>query len=307
MTVCVLGSINLDIVANVESLPAAGETVIARGVEHFPGGKGANQAAAAVRMGADTVMLGMIGDDEAGQQLRSFLQDSGVDVAGVVVRPDTLTGQAFINVAASGQNAIVVASGANGEFGPEHIVRDCLRGRSVFLAQLETPLAAIEALFSTDVATGGTRILNATPADSAAAALFPLIDILVVNEVELAQFAGLAEVPQAIDDVIAGARTLLVDDNRTVVTTLGEQGAVAVNGADNGADNVVVAGRSVSAVDTTGAGDCFCGALAAALGRGQPMPEALQFANVAASISVQRPGAAASMPTLAEVEALLGA
>lgn len=302
MTVCVLGSINLDIVARVANLPLAGETVMALGVEHFPGGKGANQAVAAARMGAATVMLGMIGNDESGQTLRSFLQDSGVDVAGIVVRADALTGQAFINVAQSGQNSIVVASGANSAFGVEDIVGDCLRERRVFLAQLETPLVAIEALFNMEVAVKGTRILNAAPSMPAAAALFPLVDILVVNEVELAQFAGLSEVPEAIDEVVEGARSLLTRDGQSVVTTLGAHGAVAVDSEET----IVVAGRSASVVDTTGAGDCFCGALAAALGAGQALAQALQRANMAASISAESPGAAASMPELAQVEALLG-
>lgn len=301
MSVCVLGSINLDVVASVETLPRPGETITAGSVRHFPGGKGANQAVAAARMGAPTRLIGAVGTDAAADELCAFLQGAGVDLSSVVRKPDHATGQAFINVASSGENAIVVAPGANRALSPNDIDLGGLAGWRVFLAQLETELASIEAVFSSAPARQACRILNAAPARPAAAELFPLADVLIVNETELASYAGLSEVPAAIEAVVAAARKLLCRDGQTVLVTLGAQGVVMVDAAED----CLIGGRHTQAVDTTGAGDCFCGALAAALSEGQPLADALQTANCAASLSVERPGAASSMPLRSEVQAVV--
>ena len=298
MSVCVLGSINQDIVASVEEIPRPGETVLSAGVEHFPGGKGANQAVAAASMGADTLLIGVVGADVAGQNLTSFLSDAGVDTAGITVKHDELTGRAFINVTGSGENAIVVASGANKSLGVEDVDRSLLSGRTVFLAQLEIPVATIEAVFSIPAVKAATRILNAAPADLDGADLFPLMEILIVNETELARYAGLAVAPSSEDDVAMAARQLLTGELRSVVVTLGTEGAILVNEAEIRR----IPGRRTHAVDTTGAGDCFCGALAAGLSAGLELADALQRANIAASLSVERPGAASSMPRWDEAE-----
>jgi len=300
MTVCVLGSINLDVVASVERLPQPGETLMARGVQEFPGGKGANQAVAAARMAADTLMLGAVGADKAGEDLCAFLQSNGVDCGGVLVKQGQRTGQAFISVAAGGENMIVVASGANQALVPADIDEPVLAGREVFLAQLETPTAVIEALFASTPAQRGRRLLNAAPADPAAAVLFPLVDVLIVNETELAAYAGLRETPDSEEAMAAAARMLLRGEQQVAVVTLGAGGALAVDERGHRA----VAGRRTHAVDTTGAGDCFCGALAAALAEGRELTDALELANLAASLSVESAGAAASMPSRAAVHAL---
>jgi ribokinase len=302
MSVAVVGSINLDIVANVDSIPRPGETLLARSVAEFPGGKGANQAIAAARMGADTLMVGAVGSDAAGDFLRAYLRDSGVDDSAVKVMPDQRTGQAYINVAPSGENAIVVASGANQALAPQDIDTERLSRSTVFLAQLETPVAVIERVFSSAAAASGRRLLNAAPADPAGAALFPLVDIIIVNESELARYAQLADVPTSTDALTGAARSLSYREDQIVVVTLGAEGALIVD-QDHGKR---VAGRAAQAVDTTGAGDCFCGALAAALSQGQELGAALETANIAASLSVERPGAASSMPTREEVEAEKG-
>lgn len=299
--VCVLGSINQDVVAFVEKLPHPGETVVARRLAHFPGGKGANQAVAAARMGAGTLMIGATGADEAGSMMRAFLQDNGVDTGMVRINPRQPTGQAFINVSANGENAIVIVPGANAGLTPADIRPGKLAGCGIFLAQLECPVETIQSLFSSDAARRGTTILNAAPALPEGAELFPLVDILILNESELAAYAKLPEPPDDVEVAIESAGKLVGRDGQAVIVTLGEKGAVVVNGQQG----ELIPGRRADVVDTTGAGDCFCGTLAAALSDGHALNEAVRFAVTAASISVERSGAATSMPTRAEVDPAL--
>lgn len=295
---CVLGSINLDMVASVQSLPLPGETVVARDFAHFPGGKGANQAVAAARMGAGTLMIGAVGADEPGNWMRAFLQENGVDTGMVRIDPEQPTGQAFINVSAAGENAIVIVPGANAGLTPADIRFERLAGCGIFLAQLECPVETVKSFFSSDAARRGTTILNAAPALPEGDGLFPLTDILILNESELAAYAGLPEPPDDVETAIDGAGNLVGREGHAVIVTLGEKGAVVVNGARS----ELIPGRRANVVDTTGAGDCFCGTLAAALADGYTLNEAVRFAVTAASISVERHGAATSMPVRAEVE-----
>ena len=300
MSVCVLGSLNLDIVCRVAELPRPGETVMGRSVDRIPGGKGANQAVAAARCGAPTRLIGAVGSDEAGETMLAAMAGAGVDTAGVARLSDQPTGQAFIWVSEAGENSIVVAGGANlaasaAMFGPAATAQ-C----HVLLAQLETPAAAIETLFAAAPA-GCLRLLNAAPALAEARRLFPLVDVLIVNETELAAYAGS---PVRVDDpdaVAGAARRLISRPGQTVVVTLGKAGALAV---DADAHRIVV-GRPARVVDTTGAGDCFCGVLAARLAEGANLAEALQWANAAAALSTERPGATPSMPSRAEITAAL--
>ena len=299
--VCVLGSINQDVVASVECLPCPGETVVARRFAHFPGGKGANQAVAAARMGAGTMMIGATGADGAGSMMRAFLQDNGVDTEMVGINPRQPTGQAFINVSANGENAIVIVPGANAELSPADIRFDKLAGCGIFLAQLECPVETIKALFSSDVARRGITILNAAPALPEGAGLFPLVDILILNESELAAYAMLPAPPDDAGTAIESAGKLIGRDGQDVIVTMGEKGAVIVNGERG----ELIPGRQANVVDTTGAGDCFCGTTAAALADGYTFSEAVRRAVTAASISVERSGAATSIPVRAEVEKLI--
>lgn len=300
MTVCVLGSINQDIVATVRALPRTGETIMAEQLADYPGGKGANQAIAAARMGAPTRMVGAVGDDGAGDGLRRYLQSAGVDISAVLVKRDCRTGQAFINVGAAGENTIVVAPGANHALAPVDLDLAQIGAARVFLAQMETPTPVIETLFAAVPSAGGLRLLNAAPANMDALSLLPLVDILIVNETELASLAGLECLPDDRQRQVEVARALLNRPGQRVVVTLGSAGAIAVDARDA----VLVPGRETDAVDTTGAGDCFCGALAAALAEGAAMEAALGMANLAASLSVECAGAAASMPTRARVDEL---
>ncbi|HEV2365339.1 MAG TPA: ribokinase [Caulobacteraceae bacterium] len=294
MSVAVLGSINLDLVASVAELPRPGETVMATSYARFAGGKGANQARASAAWGAPTRMIGAVGVDEAGEFLLGGLADARVDTAGVARLADETTGQALIFVSAAGENMIVVVGGANQAIGPAAVNVAPLHDCRVFLSQLETPVAAVAALFESETARGGVRILNAAPALAQARALFPLTDILVVNETELERYAG------AASSVEAAARRLMTRAGQTVIVTLGAAGAVAID-AD---DRVAVAGRPAAVLDTTGAGDCFCGVLAAALELGVDLKAALSSANMAASLSTETAGAAAPADLRARCGAL---
>ena len=301
--VCVLGSINQDVVAFVEKLPLPGETVVARDFAHFPGGKGANQAVASARMGCGTLMIGAVGADEPGNWMRAFLQENGVDTGMVRIDPEQPTGQAFINVSAAGENAIVIVPGANAGLTPADIRFERLAGCGIFLAQLECPVETIKSFFSSDAARRGTTMLNAAPALPEGAGLFPLVDILILNESELAAYAGLPEPSDDVESAIEGAGNLIGREGQAVIVTLGEKGAVVVTGERS----ELIPVRRANVADTTGAGDCFCGTLAAALADGYTLNEAVRSAVTAASISVERSGAATSMPVRAEVEKVMQA
>ena len=289
MSVCVLGSINLDIVCRVASLPAPGETVSALSMAQYAGGKGANQAVASARWGAATTLIGAVGLDDAGDFLLANLEDAGVGTVAIVRDHKAPTGRGYINVSDAGENMIVVVGGANLEVSAVQVDALDLSDFTVFIGQLEVDLDALSAMFQSDAARAGVRILNAAPALMAASSLFPHIDILVVNEIELARYVGLVEpveAPEAIDRV---ARRLISREGQRVVVTLGAAGARLV-GAEN---SLSVYGRPAAVVDTTGAGDCFCGVMAAVLSEGVPLEEAVAMANTAAAISTEHAGASA--------------
>ena len=301
MSVWVLGSLNLDIVCRVAELPKPGETVSALSVERLPGGKGANQAVAAARSGARVSLIGAVGRDEAGEALLAAMQAAGVATDHVAQLGGHATGQACVWVSQAGENSIVVCGGANLALGATAASGATLEGCRVLLAQLETPVAAIEALFQSPAAAAATKILNAAPALAEGRRLFPMADILVVNETELASYAGTPAPAEDLEAVAAAARRLIARDRQTVVVTLGKAGAAAVDAA--GWRRAL--GRPAAAIDTTGAGDCFCGVLAARLDDGLDLPAALAWANAAASLSTEKPGAAPSMPSLEEIAAAL--
>lgn len=291
MGVCVLGSINLDIVCRVADLPAPGETVSALGMTRYAGGKGANQAAASARWGAATKLIGAVGDDEAADFLLARLVEAGVDTSAIAREIGAPTGRGYINVSNAGENMIVVVGGANLKVTADQARAVHTEGCTVFIAQLEVALDAISALFDSDAARAGVRILNAAPAAPQAATLFPLVDILVVNEIELTRYAGIAETPSDPDAIDHAGRRLISGQDQRVVVTLGAAGARIVGpGA-----GVSVPGRAASVIDTTGAGDCFCGVMAAALSEGASLEQAVSVANTAAAVSTEHAGA--STPT----------
>jgi ribokinase len=282
--IALVGSINLDVVVGVERHPVPGETVVGGDRQELPGGKGANQAVAAARLGATVAFVGRVGDDDAGRRLREGLAAEGVDVTHVRVDPDAPTGMALIAVDGAGENTIVVSPGANARVGAADVeaARDVLAGAAVTLVQHEVPDDAVAAAIA---GAGGTVVLNPAPARPIAAP----VDVLVPNRGELEALAGRA------GDPIALARSL--DAARAVVVTLGSEGAAVIEGSRV---ERIPAPR-VDAVDTTGAGDAFCGALAQALDAGADLVEAARWAVRAAAASVTKPGAEGGLPRAADL------
>jgi len=295
--VVVFGSLNMDVIVQSDRRPAAGETILGAAVTLLPGGKGSNQAIAAARLGARTEMLGAVGDDAFGGKLRDVLRRNGVDNAGVKVVRKMSTGVALIQVA-GGDNAITGASGANGAFTASAVRRVPRRGE-IWVAQFETPVSATEVLLRKARAAGATTILNLAPMVPHRARLLKLVDIAVLNEIELAQTTGARITARSSTRAIAAAcRTL---GARIVIATLGSRGLVMV-----GPEGITaLPAFRTRVVDTTGAGDCFVGALAARLAAGAALVDAARYATAAASCSVERLGAAPSMPTPREVAARL--
>ena len=301
--VFVAGSINMDVVATATRHPRIGETVAGNAVHYFPGGKGANQAVAAAKLGASTTLIGRLGTDAFGQQLRTFLGAQGVDLALVKDTAGTHSGTAIITIA-DADNTIVVVPGANALVSPEDVAAPVLAKGDVAVSQFEIPQATIGAFFRRARAAGATTILNPAPATMFGKELLDLVDILILNETELGFLTGIEL--RDTDDYerfIEAARSLQMDETKTVCVTLGKRGIVALI---NGRQHVDI-GRAVKAIDSTGAGDCFVGAVAALLADGQPLSSAFGYANIAAAVCVQRMGAAPSMPTIAEISAFLRA
>jgi ribokinase len=285
-SVVVIGSLNMDFVVRTKHLPAAGETVLGSGFQMVPGGKGANQAVSAGKLGVNSVnvkMIGRVGVDLFADHLKASLSSAGVDVSGVHASKSNPTGVALISVDAAGQNQIVVAPGANGDLAVSDVeaMRRVLRGASVALFQLENPLPTVEAALKIAREEGVRTILDPAPAQPLSPELLSLVDILTPNETE--------------------AKILGETRAHMLVLKLGEQGC-EFRGAG---ETYRVPAFPVAPVDTTAAGDTFNAALAIALAEGSPMPHALRFANAAAAISVTRLGAQASAPTRVEVDELM--
>lgn len=297
--VAVCGSLNMDLLARVASLPARGETVLAQSLDRWPGGKGLNQAIAAARLGARTALQGAVGSDPEGDALRTLLQQTGIDTRGVIRSESSATGLAQVWVSASGENSIVVHPGANAALSAAEVSRHLPTTAAVYLAQCEIPSSSVVAFFEGARKSGGVRILNLAPVPADAASLLALADVIVLNELELdATMAQTAPGDSMSTGIAERARRVLASPTQTVIVTRGAAGAEIVTQTEI----VHVDARRVPVVDTTGAGDCFCGALAAAMASGQVLKAAVQRATLAASIAVGRSGAAPSMPTLLELE-----
>lgn len=292
--VVVVGSLNLDLVVRVQRHPVPGETVLGGDASRHPGGKGANQAVAAARLGRRVAMVGCVGDDDAGRFLTDALAADRVDTAMVRAVVDTPTGMALITVDEHAENAIVVSPGANVRLTRDDVVAAAgmLAGAAVVLLQLEVP---DEAVLAAAEAAAGTVVLNPAPARPLPAALLGRTDVLVPNRSELALLAG-ADVPSDLDGVAALARSL--HGPAAVVVTLGAQGALVVDGGTV----THIPPAAVTPVDTTAAGDAFCGALADALTGGSDLAAAAGWAARVAGVAVTRHGAQPSLPRRDEVE-----
>lgn len=289
--VTVVGSVNMDHTIRVRRLPRPGETVHAQNLQFFPGGKGSNQAIAAIRLGARVSFLGAVGDDSDGVAMRAMLVAEGIDTAPMTVRSDAHTGRAIVMVDDLAENNIVVIPGANFTLSPEDVdaQRELLQRTEVLVAQLEVPVETVQ--HAAEVCPG-TFVLNPAPAMPLSDELLTLVDILVVNETEYGVVLG---GDAAVSDAELARVLSRPGLPATVVITLGAEGAVLWHGGLLSR----IPTPEVDVVDTTGAGDTFVGALAAGLARGEGVAESVRRATVAASLSTQALGATSGMPTLA--------
>ena len=299
----VVGSINLDLVASSRRIPLPGETVSGNTFNTFPGGKGANQAVAAGRLGAPVSMIGRLGNDAFGTQLRASLEAAGVDTKAVEVVP-TSSGIALITTAEDGQNAIVVVPGANGELSPRELEKHValIREAGIILTQLEIPLETIELLATIARRENIPLMLDPAPARALPASLLASVDWLTPNETETQTLLQRASSELRSEKLEDAAQQLLQQGCRNVILKLGERGCYVALGSG---ERTLVPAYRVKAVDTTAAGDAFNGAFATALLRGSDPVASVRFASAVAAISVTRHGAQPSMPTQAEVEAFL--
>jgi ribokinase len=302
-----LGSINMDLVVETPTIPMPGETVLGENFATYPGGKGANQATAAARLGARASLIGRVGQDAFGDQLLANTKANGIDVTHVGRDEEAATGVAMIVVDAQGQNSIAVASGANFRLTPDH-VREAwaaLEDVDLLVMPLETPLDTIITAAALANESGVKVVLNPAPAQKLPAELLAGVDVLVPNEPETAQLTGMPV--NSEEESRAAARRLLALGVGNVVLTLGSRGALALEGAPSGRDGefTMVPSHKVKAVDTTAAGDAFVAGLSTALGEGKSLVEAVRFANAVGAMAVTKHGAQPGMPTREEVEDLL--
>ncbi|MEU9017880.1 ribokinase [Actinomadura sp. NPDC048394] len=286
--VVVVGSVNADLVVGVDRRPAPGETVLGSDLATHPGGKGANQAVAAARLGGRVGIVGRIGDDGHGALLRGALAGAGVDLAHLAVTPGP-TGVALITVGPDGDNSIIVSPGANARLTPDDVAaaRDMIAAASVVTFQLEVPMPAIEAAARAAASAGARVVLNLSPTAPVPAEVLALCDPLVVNEHEAAWLLGGPGEPEQM------ARALLRSGPRSAVITLGADGVVVADAEGT----ATIPSPKVEAVDTTGAGDAFTAALCLRLARGDTLPDAARYATRVGAAAVRKPGAQTSYPT----------
>ena len=304
--IVVVGSLNTDFVVTLDSFPQAGETVLGETFEQFPGGKGLNQAVASSRLGANVAMIGAVGNDSFGDALLATLATEAI-TSHVEKITESSTGIALIEVAASGDNKIIVVSGANSML-TEEIVESSLREIAthqqigLVLTQGEVPVAATRKALSVAKELGAITILNPAPIRDFPSSIFPLVDYLIPNELEARELVELeGNSFNSMLDFVELASSIVNLGVGTVVITRGEKGAVWSTATASGQ---AAAFRIVS-VDSVAAGDAFCGGLAVALNEGQPLNEALRWASAAGAIAATRAGAVTSLPQRSEVEGLL--
>lgn len=295
--IVVVGSSNTDMIVRSDRLPLAGETVLGQDLVTAAGGKGANQAVAAARLGAPVTFVAKIGTDMFGDEALANFHREGLDTRFVFREPGVPSGVALIVVGPDGQNIITVAPGANNRLSPADIesAREVFAGAAVVVLQLETPVETVTAAARMGKANGATVILNPAPARPLPDELLELVDILTPNETE-------AEILTGEKDPTAAARRLLDRKLNTVLITLGKNGALFATGQEPAK---IIPGFVVKAVDATAAGDAFNGALAVAVAEGRNMDQAIRFSHAVAALSVMKLGAQPSLPTLNEVRRFL--
>lgn len=300
--VVVVGSANMDLVVRVDRLPAVGETILGGDFWTAAGGKGANQAVAASRLGASVAMVGRVGADDFGARLATGLGEEGIDTTCLTTDSEAASGVALIAVGPRGENFIIVAPGANARLSPSDVdeAGSLIDGADCLLVQLEVPLETVERAVERAHQAGARVVLNPAPARALPRRLLEMVDVLTPDESEAALLSGRRVT--TTEEARAAAGALLEQGPRTVVITLGAQGALVA------APGVLeqVPAFPVTPVDTTAAGDAFSAALAVGITTDSPLVEAVRFANAVGALATTRLGAQPSLPHLAEVQRLLG-
>lgn len=299
--IAVLGSINMDLMIRSAKLPLPGETVIADSKVENPGGKGANQAVAAARMGADVTMIGCVGDDSFADQLLENLTDAGIDTTHVTRKTDTTSGVAVVMVEASGENAILVVPGANGQVGSDELeqTRQVICNSDVLLMQLEVPVETVIAAAALAREAGVPVILDPAPAPASVPAGLLNVDLICPNQSEAAALLG--KPADSLNEALARVAELTTLGPRQAIITLAEQGAVLFDG-----ERVEhIPPFEINAVDSTAAGDAFAAGLAVRLAEGASLCEAARFASAAGALAASGAGAQTAMPSRTEIETLL--
>jgi len=298
----IVGSLNMDLVVRVGHLPAPGETILGRDFHTIPGGKGANQAVAAARLGGDVFMVGRVGQDSYGQTLRTNLSAEGIDIEFVQVDSTSASGAAMITLDEAGSNTIVVAPGANMALTPRDVVQafDNIASMDVLVLQLESPIECVLEAARLGHERGVKVVLNPAPARSLSDEIYRNVDVLVPNETETSLLTGLPV--NTLEQAEGAANRLLELGVGNVVLTLGGRGALVVM---PGRSSIHIPPHAVQVVDTTAAGDAFVAGLAIGLAQGQNLVDASIFGNAAGAVAVTRLGAQPSMPTREDVMRML--
>lgn len=298
--ICVVGSCNIDLTFRTPRLPAPGETLVGSACHLGFGGKGANQAVAAARLGGQVTIVGKVGGDAFGEKIRDNFRAENIDAAHVTVTQDHSTGVAAIIVDDTARNAILVVPGANHELSPNDVRQAelAIQSADILLCQLEVPLAAILEAFRIAKAAGVRTVLNPAPATSLPDELLRLSDLCIPNELEIEQLTN--RPATTLEQATQAGRALLDRGPSVVIVTCGDRGAIIFQ--SDRVDHVPAI--SVNAVDSSGAGDAFIGSLAVFYSEGLPLPDSVHRANHVAAHSVTRLGTQASFPTFAEMEAI---
>ena len=300
MSVLVFGSLNLDLVTYADKLPAIGETIVGEKLLKFPGGKGLNQAIAARRAGSEVLMVGSIGNDADGDYLFNILKSENIDPK-FITKTSEQTGIAVIEVSKSAENRIIIIAGANSKTRFSNEVLTSSPSVTVSLAQLETPIAEVAKFIHESKAAGKITILNPAPIQKLDQQLLQDTDYLIANETEASFLIGSAVEHLSKDEAVTIARQLQNNGSKKVIITLGEQGSVYLDQEKE----LFIPAYKVKAVDTTAAGDAFCGAFATAISENKPVEYALKFASAAGGLAATKAGAVPSLPTQQEILSMI--
>lgn len=299
--ICVIGSLNMDLVVNVDERPKPGQTVIGSNFKEVPGGKGANQAVAMARLNGNVSMIGKVGEDGFGETLIDALKKDNVDTK-YIKKTKGFTGVALITVDKNAQNSIVVSPGANFEVKESDIDEniEAIENSDIVVVQLETPLQTIKYALNKSKQLNKYNILNPAPAAKLDDEIIKNVDLLTPNETELEILSGVSIETEA--DIEKAAQVMIDKGVKELIVTLGSKGSLYINKEKK----LFIEANKVDAVDTTAAGDSYTGALAVALSNDKNIEEAMRFASKVGALSVMKEGAQSSLPTLADVENFRG-